>query len=346
MRSLHGALPFLLFFFAIVIFVGRLADVRPYQEMVRGLDVGTAVAGDQMVARGSVIGPAREAVVAGRGTADFLTGGATVADLAETSDQITLELDPSLSFTTKGAALVGLTSTRLAGKERTVVRGGDVVTVFARVGPGESLLAVTISALPPQQLYDDRLRTAVRVLLGGLGMLAAFYLLPVVIRLLNRFAVEIRRGRASRRRRQQLRERGECPACQPSAARGFIACVECGRPLERGPQLQQIREALQGLREGSGLLVSGVNGNLVSLRFRRKEGMKLEIRSAEISVADTRAVRHVLSRVGAPVRRDAGPVWIVNFEEAVGRAAAAAHGIFREVYRLDPDYDVETRRLP
>ena len=32
--------------------------------------------------------------------------------------------------------------------------------------------------------------------------------------------------------------------------------------------------------------------------------------------------------------------------EAVGRAAAAKHGIFQEVYRLDPDYSVETRRLP
>lgn len=79
----------------------------------------------------------------------------------------------------------------------------------------------------------------------------------------------------------------------------------------------------------------------VSLRFRRHAGMKLEILSA-----DTRAVRHVLSRVGGPLRREPGPVWVINFEDATGRAAAAAHGIFREVYGLDRDYGVETRRVP
>ena len=62
--------------------------------------------------------------------------------------------------------------------------------------------------------------------------------------------------------------------------------------------------------------------------------MKLEIRSADVSVADARAVRHVLSRVGARVAREPGPIWIINFDDSVGRAAAAAHGIFQEVYRL------------
>jgi hypothetical protein len=73
--------------------------------------------------------------------------------------------------------------------------------------------------------------------------------------------------------------------------------------LEHGPQLKQIREALQNLREGGGLLLSGVTEGSVSLRFRRHAGMKLEIRSDDMSVADTRAVRHVLSRVGGPLRR-------------------------------------------
>jgi hypothetical protein len=41
MRSLHMALPFLLFFFAIIIFVGRLADARPYQVLDRDYGVET-----------------------------------------------------------------------------------------------------------------------------------------------------------------------------------------------------------------------------------------------------------------------------------------------------------------
>jgi len=346
MRSLHMALPFLLFFLAIIIFVGRLADARPYQDLVRGLDSGTAVEGDRIVARGRVAGPVGEPLVAARGKPDFLTNGATVASLDELPATITLELDPPLTVTTAGAALVGLPAMQVADKERTVVRGGDVVTVFGELDRDQSVRAATISALAPQELYDDRLRTAVRVLVGGLGMLAVFYLLPPTIRLIRGFATEIRRSRAARLRQAERSDRDECPACQPSAARGFIACVQCGRPLERGPQLKQIREALQSLREGGGLLLSGVTEASVSLRFRRHEGMKLEIRSADMSVADTRAVRHVLSRVGGPLRRDPGPIWIINFEDAIGRAAAAAHGIFREVYGLDSDYGVETRRVP
>ncbi|HJN38714.1 MAG TPA: hypothetical protein QGH28_00885 [Chloroflexota bacterium] len=95
----------------------------------------------------------------------------------------------------------------------------------------------------------------------------------------------------------------------------------------------------------AGLLLSGVTEASVSLHFRRHAGMKLEIRLAEMSVADTRAVRHVLSRVGGPLRREPAPVWVINFKDATGRAAAA-HGIFREVYGLDSDYGVETRRVP
>ena len=303
MRNLHMALPLLLFFFAIIIFVGRLADARPYQELVRDFSVGTIAEGDRIVAWGQVAGPVGEPLVAARGTPDFLTNGATVAQLDELPVTITLELDPPLTVTTAGVALVGLSAMEVADRERTVVRGGDVVTVFGQLEGEAAVRAGTISALPPQELYDDCLRSAVRILVGGLGMLAVFYLLPPTIRLLKSFTTEVRRSRARRQRQIELRQRDECPACQPSAARGFIACVQCGRPLEHGPQLKQIREALQNLREGGGLLLSGVTEGSVSLRFRRHAGMKLEIRSDDMSVADTRAVRHVLSRVGGPLRR-------------------------------------------
>jgi hypothetical protein len=345
MRNLNSALPFPLFFF-VIIFVGRLTQIRPYQELTENLSAGRAADSKREIVRAMVIGLEDEVLVAGRGTADFLTNGASVADLPETADEIVLDVDPPLTVDTTGAALVALSSAVVGGKERTVVRAGDVVTVFGRRGAAGSLRADIISALPPAELYNDRLRSAVRVLVGGLGMFAAFFMLPPLARFLSRFASEIRRDRASRRRRAELRERGECPACQPSAARGFIACVECGRALERGPQLREIRESLQALHEGSALLLSAMGPVSASLRFRRQHGMKLEIRSADVSVADARAVRHVLSRVGARVALEPGPIWIINFDDSVGRAAAAAHGIFQEVYRLDPDYSVETRRLP
>ncbi len=345
-RNLYSALAFVFFIFFVVIFVGRLTEVRPYQELAESPIAGRVTDGDREIVRATVVGLSDEILVAGRGTADFLTNGATVADLSATAGEILLDTDPPLAVDTTGAALVALSSATVEGKERTVVRGGDVLTVFGRREGSGPLRADIISALPPADLYDDRLRAAVRVLVGGLGMLAAFFLLPPVVRILNRLAGEIRRDRASRRRRAELRQRGECPACQPSAARGFIACVECGRPLERGPQLKEIREALQALREGSGMLLSAVGAVSASLRFRRESGVKLEIRSAQVSVADFRAVRRVLSRVGAPVAREPGPVWIINFGESVGRAAAAAHGIFQEVYRVGPDYSLESRRLP
>ena len=346
MRNLYSILPFLFFFFFIVIFVGRLAELRPYQELAEGTSTGRAIADDREVVRATVVGTSGEILVAARGTPDFLTNGATVADLPETADEIALDVDPRLTVDTAGAALVALSSEVFAGKERTVVRGGDVVTVFGRREDAGSLRADIISSLPPADLYDARLRSTVKVFVGGLGMLAAFFLLPPIARLLSRLGGEIQRDRAGRRRRADLHERGECPACQPSATHGFIACVECGRPLERGPQLKEIRESLQALGEGSALLLSAVGPVSASLRFRRERGMKLEIRSAEVSVADSRAVRHVLSRVGAPVAREPGPIWIINFDDSVGRAAAAAHGIFQEVYRVEPDYFLETRRIP
>jgi hypothetical protein len=232
MRNLNTALPFLLFFFFVIIFVGRLTQIRPYQELSESLSAGRAADSKREIVRATVLGSEDEILVAGRGTADFLTNGASVADLSETADKIVLDFDPPLIVDTTGAAPVTLSSAVVAGKERTVVRVGDVVTVFGRRVAAGPLRADIISALPPAELYSDRLRAAVRVFVGGLGMLAAFFMLPPVARFLNRFAGEIRRGRASRRRRAELRERGECPACQPSAAPGFIARVECGRALE------------------------------------------------------------------------------------------------------------------
>ena len=96
---MHMALPFLLFFFAIIIFVGRLADARPSQELVRDFEAGTAVAGDRIVARGRVAGPVGKPLVAARGMPDFLTNGATVAQLGELPATITLKLDPPLTIT-------------------------------------------------------------------------------------------------------------------------------------------------------------------------------------------------------------------------------------------------------
>ena len=346
MRNINSVLPFVFFLFFVVIFVGRLAEVRPYQELSQSLSVGRATDGEREVVRAVVVGEPGKILVAGRGTADFLTGGATVADLPDTGDEIILDTDAPVAVDTVGAALVVLSSGYVGGKERTVVRGGDVVTVFGRRDGSGLVRADVISALPPADLYRERLRSAARIFVGGLGMLAAFFLLPPAVRAFSRMAAELRRDHASRRRRVRIRDRGECPACQPSAARGFIACVDCGRPLERGPQLTEIREALQALREGSGLLLSAEGSVSASLRFRRQGGVKLEIRSAEVSISDARAVRHVLSRVGAPVAREPGPIWIINFDDSVGRAAAAAHGIFREVYRVDPDYALEKRRIP
>ncbi len=99
-------------------------------------------------------------------------------------------------------------------------------------------------------------------------------------------------------------------------------------------------------RCGKALLLSAVGPVSASLRFSRDRGMKLEIRSTDVSIADARAVRHVLSRVGAPAAREPGPIWMINFNDSVGRAVAAAHGIFQEVYRVDRDYMLEMRRLP
>ncbi len=182
MRNLYTVLPFRVFFFFVVIVVGRLIQVRPYQELTEILTAGRAADSEREIVRATVIGSADEILVAARGAADFLTNGASVANLSETTDGIVLDVDPPLAVDTTGAALVALSSAIVGGKERTVVRGGDLVMIFGRRDAAGPLRADIISALPPAELYNDRLRAAVRVFVGGLGMLAAFFLLPPVAR--------------------------------------------------------------------------------------------------------------------------------------------------------------------
>ena len=118
MRNLYSALAFVFFIFFVVIFVGRLTEVRPYQELSESPIAGRVTDGDREIVRATVVGLSDEILVAGRGTADFLTNGATVADLSATAGEILLDTDPPLAVDTTGAALVALSSATVEGKER------------------------------------------------------------------------------------------------------------------------------------------------------------------------------------------------------------------------------------
>lgn len=69
MRNLNSALPFLLLFFLVIIFVGQLTQICPYQGLTENLSAGRAADSKREIVRATVVGSENEVLVAGRGTA-------------------------------------------------------------------------------------------------------------------------------------------------------------------------------------------------------------------------------------------------------------------------------------